>query len=330
MGPVAARILREAEFFTGRPPLPAPRWALRDRETFEIGPFRITPYQVEHSAFDAFALLVEASGRRVFYTGDFRAHGNYRSPFARLVQDPPRGVDAMLMEGTQLGHGREGDGPGEDDLRRALTRRFQSHCGLVLAAWSSQNLDRTRTMYEAARSAGRTRVVDLYTATVAKAARAAGVPVPGDDRLAVYCRRRERIQVKRAGEFERTNGIRGVRVFPEDLSRRAGELVLMFRPSTVRELQRVGALDGALAIWSMWRGYLEQPSERKMSEDLSRRGVPLEVLHVSGHAYVSDLKLLLDAVQPRRVVPIHTENPAGFHLLSPRVDVRSDGSWWTA
>src|SRR5512140_1982682 len=30
MGPVAARILREAEFFTGRAPLPEPRWPLVD------------------------------------------------------------------------------------------------------------------------------------------------------------------------------------------------------------------------------------------------------------------------------------------------------------
>ena len=41
----------------------------------EIGPFRITPQLVDHSAFDAYALLVEADGKRVYYSGDFRAHG---------------------------------------------------------------------------------------------------------------------------------------------------------------------------------------------------------------------------------------------------------------
>lgn len=65
MEPVAARILREAEYFTGRRPLPEPSWPLVDRLPFDIGPFRITPYQVEHSALDAFALLVEAEGRRI-------------------------------------------------------------------------------------------------------------------------------------------------------------------------------------------------------------------------------------------------------------------------
>ena len=45
------------------------------RKPLEIGPFRVTPYLVDHGAFDAYALLVEADGKRVFYSGDFRGHG---------------------------------------------------------------------------------------------------------------------------------------------------------------------------------------------------------------------------------------------------------------
>lgn len=329
MGPIAARILREAEFFTGRPPLLEPRWPLRDREMFEIGPFRVTPYQVEHSAFDAFALLIEAGDRRLFYTGDFRAHGNDRDPFERLLRDPPRKVHAMLMEGTQIGDGKEGRGPSEDALRTALARRFREWPGLVLAAWSSQNLDRTRTMYEAAREAGRTLVVDLYTATLAEAARAPGVPVPGDVGLEVICRRRERIKVKNTGEFGRTNALRGLRVFPEDLAVRASELVVMFRPSMVPELERAGTLPGALAIWSMWRGYLDGPVEARMSESLARHRVPLEVHHVSGHAYVTDLKHLVDAVRAQALVPIHTHAPSSYASIFGGAEDHLDGEWWS-
>jgi ribonuclease J len=328
MGATAARILGEAEFFTRRPPLPEPTWALRDREPFDIGPFRITPYQVEHSAFDAFALLVEAGGRRLFYTGDFRAHGNDPSAFDRLIADPPRSVHRLLMEGTQIGDGREGDGPSEADLRRTLAGRFREWPGLVLASWSSQNLDRLRTMHDAAREAGRTLVVDLYTATVARAARASGVPVPGDDGLEIYCRKRERLQVKDAEEFGRTKSVRPWRIFPQDLARRARELVVMLRPSMVHELEQAGALDGALAIWSMWRGYLDGRAERRMTAAFERCGVVLEPHHVSGHAYVRDLRRLVHAVQPGRVIPIHTEEPERYASLFPRVEGRADGAWW--
>jgi len=330
MGEIAHRILREAEFFTGRPPLPALRWPLRDREPVQIGPFRITPYQVEHSAPDAFALLVEAGGRRLFYTGDLRAHGNERRVFERLLREPPHGVHAMLMEGTQLGDGREGEGPGEDELRRGLARRFREHPGLVLASWSSQNLDRLRTMYEAAREAGRALVVDLYTATLAAAAGAEGVPRLGDRGLLVCPRERERLLVKAAGAFERTESVRLWRIDRKQLARRGRELVVMLRPSMIDELERAGALRGALAIWSMWSGYLDGATEKRMAERLQRAGVALEVHHVSGHAYVSDLRRLVSAVRPERVVPIHTSLPERYTALWSGVELRRDGEPWAA
>lgn len=44
-------------------------------KAFQIGDFTITPYLVDHSAFDAYAFLIEAEGKRLFYSGDFRASG---------------------------------------------------------------------------------------------------------------------------------------------------------------------------------------------------------------------------------------------------------------
>lgn len=328
IGASASRILREAEFFTGRPPLPEPAWHLEDRRPFEIGPFRITPYQVEHSAFDAFALLVEAGGRRLFYTGDFRAHGNDREPFERLLRDPPRDVHALLMEGTQLGGGREPDGRSEDDLRRQLARELREWPGLVLVAWSSQNLDRLRTVFEATREAGRALVVDLYTATLARAAGAEGVPRLGEPGLLVFPRKTERLAVKAAKEFDRTGSVWHWRIGRELLARRGRELVVMFRPSMVPELERAGALRGARAFWSLWRGYLQGPSEQRMLRSFDRHGVKLEVRHVTGHAYPDDLRRLRDAVQPGRVVPIHTEEPDAYPSLLGAADLKRDGEWW--
>lgn len=40
-----------------------------NRSSIDIGQFRVTPYLVDHSAFDAYALLIEADGghRRATY-----------------------------------------------------------------------------------------------------------------------------------------------------------------------------------------------------------------------------------------------------------------------
>jgi ribonuclease J len=96
----------------------------------------------------------------------------------------------------------------------------------------------------------------------------------------------------------------------------------------IDELDRAGALREALAVWSMWRGYMEQPSERRMLERLRERGVPLEFHHVSGHAYLPDLQRLADAIAPDRVVPIHTERPDRYEDVFAAIERHADGEWW--
>ena len=61
MGEAAWRILAEASFFTGGILPPAPSCFLRHREPATIGPFTITPFLNDHSAFDAYSMLVEAT-----------------------------------------------------------------------------------------------------------------------------------------------------------------------------------------------------------------------------------------------------------------------------
>jgi ribonuclease J len=45
------------------------------KQAIEISDIRITPYFVSHSAYDAFMFLIEAEGKRILHTGDFRGHG---------------------------------------------------------------------------------------------------------------------------------------------------------------------------------------------------------------------------------------------------------------
>ncbi len=101
LGREAERVLRAASFFSPMCRLPKLAGHLADRVPVELGPFRITPYLVDHSAFDAYSLLVETAGRRLFYSGDFRAHGRKARLFEQLVADPPA-ADVMLMEGTNV------------------------------------------------------------------------------------------------------------------------------------------------------------------------------------------------------------------------------------
>jgi ribonuclease J len=206
MGGATARILREASFFTPIGLDRDPAAALVDREPLAIGPFTLTPFLVDHSAFDAYALLIEADGRRLFYSGDIRAHGRKASLFERLVREPPESIDVLLLEGTRLGRPRpEDEAVSEAEVEERCVELFRHTDGLVLAAFSMQNVDGLVTLYRAALRSARHLVLDLYGAAVARATESSRIPQPGFDRLKFFVPQAQRVKTKRSGQFERVN-----------------------------------------------------------------------------------------------------------------------------
>lgn len=61
MGKDARNILtKAAPFLRGDWPMPAYGPNLQSEISFELGPFRITPYLIDHSGYDSYCLLIEA------------------------------------------------------------------------------------------------------------------------------------------------------------------------------------------------------------------------------------------------------------------------------
>lgn len=301
---------------------------LRHRHPLQLGPFRLSPWLVDHSAFDAYALLVEAGGRRLLYTGDVRAHGRKRATLEALAHGT-RGVDVVILEGTRIG--QRGSAAGElteRDVEAACAEALRAAGGIGLAFYSAQNVDRLVTFYRAAKRAGRELVIDLYTAAVAAATLRDTIPRAGWEGVRVYLPRSQRRRVIDAQAFERTDAVRAERIYPEELRERRGELVLTCRGSMLAELEDAACLDGAVAIWSMWAGYLERPSGRRTVADLERLDIPLRIEHASGHASVANLERFAHLLAAARVVPIHTEAAGQFGSHFTNVARYGDGEWW--
>ena len=329
IGEATARILAEASFFSPAGIALEPRGFLVDRKSFSVGPFRVTPYLVDHSAFDAYALLIEADGRRLFYSGDLRAHGRKGSLFERLVLRPPA-VHTLLLEGTRIGDNdsHERGALSEDEVEEQALAVFRRAQGMVLALYSPQNIDRLVTLFRAAKRAGRVFVFDLYAVAITAATGRDTIPQSSWPEVRVFVPQSQRVRVKEAGQFERVDGIRESRIYPEELAALADGLVITFRGSMLGELERAECLGGAEAVWSMWPGYLEQPSGVALRDRLTERGIPLTIAHTSGHATVADLQRLVAAIRPERIVPIHTAMPERFKELFGGAELHADGEWW--
>jgi ribonuclease J len=329
IGEGAANLLREARFFSRAAVDLSPAGHLNRRKPFALGPFEITPYLNDHNGFDTYALLVEADGKRLFYSADFQGHGRKSAIFQEMLRKPPADVDVMLMEGTNV---RGDDDPTpertESQVEFDIAEQVATTEGMILVTYSSQNIDRLVTLYRVAKRTRRTLVIDLYTATMAQATQRDTIPKPGWERLLVYVPNLQRIRIAKTKAFQRLDPIKEVRIFPEGLAQRRSELIMTFRISMAHELEKANCLEGATAIFSMWPGYLKRPSEKRYFDFLKEHDIPLRVHHASGHAYLDDLKRLARAVSPTRLVPIHSFAADRFADHFESVELHEDGSWW--
>ena len=68
-----------------------------------LGPFLITPFLVDHFAYDAYALLIEADGKRLLYSGDLRMHQQKAQLMDKLMAFGPKDVDCAPTRRNHVG-----------------------------------------------------------------------------------------------------------------------------------------------------------------------------------------------------------------------------------
>jgi len=302
---------------------------LQDRRPITLGPFTITPFLVDHSAYDSYAVLIEADGKRLFYTADFRGHGRKSSLFENLVANPPSGVDVLLMEGTCIG--RSGDDERcvtEDDLVPQFTDIFRQTQGMPLVWCSGQNIDRIVTVLKACNQSHRQLILDLYTADILRATENPRLPQETWEGVRVFLPVSQKRRIIQEQAFDVSNRYRSCRIYPEQLAEAAPNSVMLFRPSMIRDLDAANCIGGASLVCSVWGGYLNDPANQRLHEWMQQRGIPLYNCHTSGHATIADLRRMRNAFPNAVAVPVHLVDRKQFATLFDNVELHEDGEWW--
>jgi ribonuclease J len=303
-------------------------------QPFTIGDFTITPYLVDHSATDAYAFLIEAEGKRLFYSGDLRSHGRKGVLFENLVKRPIRDIDLLFLEGTML-HRSNDQFPDETAVENTIfqTIRQQKNISFLLA--SSQNIDRIVSAYRACKRAGKLLVIDIYTAWVLEQLRQITQNTPAMDwpEIRVFAAYSQDQKLKAYpdyfGDFRKRLYLH--RVKREELQATPEAFLYFGKMSSFR---LINAFKNAAApvnvIYSQWLGYLDGThpdyfGSDKISAYRSDPAVNFVYAHTSGHAPVADLQRLASALIPRKLVPIHTEYGEDFSQLFANVVTLNDG-----
>jgi ribonuclease J len=287
---------------------------------FEISGFTITPYLMDHSAPDASAFLIEHDQKRIFYTGDFRGHGRKRILLERLIQQPPKNIDYLIMEGSMIGR-EEGLYSDETAVEEALVKKMQADKNIYFVFASSQNLDRIISIYRAAKRSNRIFIIDLYTAFVLEELRGLSPNIPQFDwgNVRVFFLHHHAQKLAKLYKHLLYKYAKH-RIKPGDIYMEPENKVVLSKDNRFyRSL--ITKCGKATIVYSMWHGYLERSN---LSEFLAEHSVELSEIHTSGHAIIQHLIDISEAIKPKFIIPIHTFYPDKFKEMFANVILLND------
>ena len=296
---------------------------------FKIGAFEIKPYLMDHSAFGGSAFLIEAEGKKVFYTGDFRGHGRSGALQKTILKQPIPDIDVLLLEGTTLGGKHFVGFDSEEAVEAELFSVFDKQSDVSFITAAGGNIDRLVSVYKAAMKAEKTLVIDLYQLYMLEKLKkySPGLPPHDDDRLRVlYLHGHAQKMADKLGQeslYKHTDR----KINQDEILMHRADMVLklpLFRMDMLaKEMGKTQPLADAHYIYSMWNGYLDR--DPQFTEFCEKHGIPLSQVHTSGHAYLSTAKELVTALNPKSIIPIHTLSGDKFQEHLPNVVRLEDG-----
>ncbi len=334
IGKLARSLIDATQVFLGKERYELDFHDIKAWQPFTIGDFKITPYLVDHSAADAYAFLIEAEGKQLFYSGDLRSHGRKGILFENLVKRPILDIDLLFLEGTMM-HRNNDLFPDETAVEDTIFQTVREQKNISFLLSSSQNIDRIVSAYRACKRAGKLLVIDIYTAWVLEQFRQITQNTPAMDwnEIRVFASHSQDERLKANpdyfGDFRKRLYLH--RVKREELHATPESFLYFGKMSSFHLIDEFkNAAAPVNVIYSQWLGYLDGKHADYYGSDQiaayrSDPAVNFVYAHTSGHAPVEDLKKLAAALKPRMLVPIHTEHAERFQDHFDNVTLIKDG-----
>jgi len=321
-GKVTQSLIYISRFITHRP-LIYNHWRnFRTNEPFYLQAFTITPFLIDHSAYDAHAFLIQVGGVNIFYTGDIRFHGRKKSLSLNLISKLNSiPIDLLISEGTNLSKPLIGEKT-EADLEDDFVRVFSNNNHPAIVQMSGQNIDRLVTVFRACQKTDRMLVLDPYTAFVVSRIYNRNIPHLGKYwGISVLMPENEKLWESLGILAKKVDWMSTEALDFDDL-RQFQHYVLIYRYWIGQELSNQDVFPkGSDFIYSMSRYYLDTMKQQwgSLAPRIESGDVNFHVLHVSGHAYPDDLLDFIYGMDPRHILPVHTVAPEWFQQFGEKL-----------
>ena len=263
---------------------------------FIIKDIKITPFSIDHSACDSYMFLIEADGKRVLHTGDFRTHGFRGNAVKKILEKLVRKVDVLIIEGTTINRNNKLVVT-ERDLQKRMFDYIQNN-KYVFVLCASTNLERICAIAQTV-PRGKYFICDSYQEKLIKTISkhwSGYSPLFNIPKLTKY----NKSLVPRFSDRGFVMIVRANRHFEE--------IIKQFDSKN------------SIILYSMWDGYRTKiDSNIPNLLDLANSW---EYFHTSGHASVEDIKMVIETISPSVVIPIHTERPHLFKSFFPDKNIK--------
>lgn len=269
------------------------------RETLKIGPFQLEFIRVNHSTVDGVGLAIRTPLGTVIHTGDFRINHTAIdglltdvSTFARYGE---QGVLALLSDSTNVE--KQGYTISDQEVGATLAQAAEGRAGRIIVALFASNVTRIQQVVDIAAKLGRMVIFNGRSIEISVSlARSLGylkIP-PGME-----------IDISQLGDYPDdeiviiTTGSQG-----EPMS------ALARMAAGSHKQIRIRAEDTVILSSKFIPG--NEKAITSIINNLYRRGADviyekISSVHVSGHAFQEELKLMINLIRPRYFMPIHGE-----------------------
>lgn len=268
-------------------------------ESFAVGPFLVEPYHVTHSIPDCVGFGITTPVGLIVHTGDYKFdHTPMQGPppdFAKLAEFEARGVLCLLADSTNADRG--GWTPSEQVVKSAFDDVFAEASGRLIIASFASLISRIQLVVDLCQKHGRKlAIAGRSMRDNVKMARQMGYLYLNDDLL---------IEVGQA------NSLPAHQVAIMATGSQGEPTSVLGRLATGRHHQlRVQEGDTVVISAHIIPGNEEMT--HRIINRLYQRGADVLYeettrVHVSGHAGRDEMKLLINLVRPKFLVPIHGE-----------------------
>lgn len=269
------------------------------------GEIFITPFFVDHSAFDSYMFLIEADNKRILHTGDFRGHGYLSKGLEKILKLKMPNIDVLITEGTMLSRQDKKvmhEITIKAKAKELLEKGNRPH--FLFALCSSTDMDRLASFHAACKKTRAKFLCDSYQKSVL-------------DIFTKYAAPHSKLF-----DFnDETTSVLGENCdFERDL--RPNGFIMPVRAGSQLDFVKkmLYYFPDAELIYSMWKGYYEGTEEQKSQNVIDFVNLfhgHFHYLHTSGHADIEILEKVCRLTNPSiGVIPIHKDKNARFEALS--------------